>query len=155
MFLGVLADADSVRNIFFLSQDEMGDEGILAKATRVEAKIVAKFPTFADPAVIAGLSDQQNAWLTDYTAYTTALLVLPSIKLWLEKSARDDSGAEGIRFEITQQELDVLEDDIRTYLGELESLLQEFLGEQQTSGATFVVMDKSTPTTDVVTGNAN
>jgi len=145
--LGSICTADDVRFVFGLESDELMDSTILSRATRVDIAIKREIPEYQTIIDNQGTDSEAYNKLVDYVIYTSADKVLPSLALTLENSVRDDSGAEGSRYDDISEYLKNAKTDIQSYLGELRSDLNG-----TTTTATLTIMGRSVPATDIVTG---
>lgn len=146
-FLGSLCTADDVRQVFGLEDDELLDSTILSRATRVDIAVKQEIPDYQTIIDNQGTDSEAYAKLVDYVIYTSADKVLPTLSVTLEQSTRDDSGAEGSRYDEIGEYLKHLQADIKGYLQTLKSDLL-----QTTTKPTPTLMGRSTPATDIVTG---
>lgn len=148
-FLGTIGTADAVRAVLGLESDELTDATILSRATRVDTATKQNIPGY-QTIIDAELTDPDSyAALVDYVVYTAALYLVPTLPIVLEQTVKDDSGAEGRRFNLNEKALDNLADEISGYLADLQTELNPDTPAIQVP----VLMGRSVPSYDPVTGD--
>lgn len=146
-FLGSICTAEDVRQVFGLEEDELKDSTILSRATRVDIAVKQEIPDYQTIIDNQASDAEPYEKLVDYVIYTSADKVLPALILTLEKSTKDDSGAEGSRYDDLKANLEGLRQDISAYLGQIRADLTN-----TSTSATLTIMGRSIPAVDVVTG---
>lgn len=146
--LGTEVGYDKVRSLFGLGPDELEDSTIESRAVRVDIALKRNVPDYAT--IIANKLTDTDAYelLVDYVAHAAALFLVPSIKLFLEQKTRDDSGAEGSRFNLTDESLNRMVQDWQAHLSDLTAELAT----ETPAEVSYSTMSVATPTFDVVTG---